>query len=168
MNQAPPLVACVSSPPTKARFSWLEKLTLLGLGLLLFGLGQFDAVVFAGLSFGWQVLVASLGGAPSGVLPGASGLSTHALPVALSYRLLYTGVSLYFLHVALRGRGTKWLASGYAVVLTVSMLLLLLGQRTGSTFASAQAHRLLDLVCSPLAFLGSYVILMVYHRPLPR
>jgi hypothetical protein len=164
MNQTATLVAGVSAPPTPARFSGYQKLALVGLGLLLFGLGQFDEDIFAGLSAGWQGLVTSVGGT-SGVV---SGLSTHALPVALSYRLLYTGVSVGFLHVALRGRGTKWLAGSYTAALTISLLLLLVGQRASLSLASVQAHRLLDLVCSPLALLISYALFTLSHRPLPR
>jgi hypothetical protein len=165
MNQSFTLVADVSAPPTPARFSGRQKLALVALGLALFGLGQFDEAIFAGLSAGWQGLVASVGGTPSGVVPG---LSTHALPVALSYRLLYTGVSIGFLHVALHGRGTKWLAISYAVALTLSMGLLLLGQLASLPLASAQAHRLLDVVCSPLALLCGYALFTLGHRPLPR
>jgi hypothetical protein len=165
MNQAFTLVASVSAPPTPARFSGRQKLVLVALGLALFGLGQFDEAIFAGLSAGWRGLVASVGGTPSAVVPG---LSTHALPVALSYRLLYTGVSIGFLHVALHGRGAKWLAISYAVALTLSMGLLSLGQLASLPLASAQAHRLLDIVCSPLALLCGYALFTLGHRPLPR
>jgi hypothetical protein len=164
MNQAFTLVAGLSAPPTPVRFSGRQKLALAGLGLALFGLGQFDEDIFAGLSAGWQGLVTSVGGT-SGVVPG---LSTHALPVALSYRLLYSGASVAFLHVALHGRGTKWLAGTYAAALTVSMVLLLLGQLASLPLASAQAHRLLDLVSSPLALVGSYALFTLGHRLPPR
>lgn len=164
MNPASALVAGGRPRPAPARYSWPQKLVLAGLGLLLFGLGQFDEAVFADLSAGWQGLVAHVGGTPVGMVPG---LSTHALPVALSYRLLYAGVSVGFLHVALRGRGTKWLAGSYAAALTLSLLLLVVGQRTGLAFVSVQAHRLLDLVCSPLALLIGYALFTLDRRPRP-
>jgi hypothetical protein len=158
MNPAPTLEACLSAPSAPVRLSGRHKLALGGLALLLFGLGQFDEAVFAGLSAGWQGLLPRVGG----VVPG---LSTHAWPVALSYRLLYVGGSVGFLHVALHGRGTKWLTGSYAAALTLSVLLLLVGQRTGLAVVSAQGHRLLDLVCSPLALLLGYVLFTLGHRP---
>jgi hypothetical protein len=163
MNQTFTLVTGLNVLPTPVQFSGRQKLALVALGLALFGLGQFDEAIFAGLSAGWRGLVMSVGGTHQGVVPG---LSTHALPVALSYRLLYTGVSVGFLHVALHGRSTKWLAGSYAVALTLSMGLLLVGQLSSLPQASAQAHRLLDVVCSPLALLCGYALFTLGHRPL--
>jgi hypothetical protein len=139
---------------------WPRRGLLLGLGLLLFALGQFEEAVFAGLTHVWQLVPDAL--SPADWRQGQpSGLSTHGLPVGISYRLLYCGLSVLVLHVLLRGRTTRLVAMSYASALLLSWLLLLLGQRMSSILASEQGHRLLDLLCSPLPMLLAYAITIV-------
>jgi hypothetical protein len=136
---------------------WPRRGLLLGLGLLLFALGQFQDAVFAGLMYAWQLV-------PGGTKSAGQGLSTHGLPVGISYRLLYCGLSTLTLHILLHGRATRLVAAGYALTLLASMLLLLLGQRMTLPLASEQGHRLLDLICSPLPLLLVYAIIIAGNR----
>ena len=139
---------------------WLRRGLLLGLGLLLFALGQFQEAVFSSLTHAWQLVPDALGSA--GWLQGQpSSLSTHGLPVGISYRLLYCGLSALILHMLLRGHATRLVTAGYAAALLLSLLLLLLGQRMSLPLASEQGHRLLDLICSPLPMLLPYFIRVV-------
>ena len=147
------------------RSDWWRLPVALGLGLVLFGLGQFDEFVFAGLTRGWQAGLAQLGPAAQRLMQ-PSGLSTHGVAVGLSYRLLYVLVSLLLLHVLLRGHHTRASALAYALAFGLSLGLLLLGQRAGLAGAAVQGHRLLDLLSSPLALLLLYgLALLRWARP---
>jgi hypothetical protein len=55
----------------------------------------------------WQRVLPLLG-TVDGSNAALNGLSTHGLPVGITYRLLYCGMSLLVLHVLLRGRHTRW------------------------------------------------------------
>jgi len=142
---------------------WPRRALLLGLGLLLFALGQFQDAVFAGLTYAWHFLPNGTGPA-DGSQTQPPGLSTHGLPIGISYRLLCCGLSTLILHVLLRGRATRLVAAGYTLALLASLLLLLLGQRMSLPLASEQGHRLLDLICSPLPMLLAYAMTMVGSR----
>lgn len=134
-----------------------RRVLLGGLGLLLFAYGQFEQAVFAALGQLWQG-VGPLAGPGAGATGELNGLSTHGLPVGITYRLLYCGLSGLMLHVLLRGRRTWWVVGGYAVALSGSMVLLVLGQQAGWPVARAQGHQVLDLVCSPLPLVAGYVL----------
>jgi len=134
-----------------------RRVLLGGLGLLLFALGQFEESVFAFLVYLWQRVLPLTGPVSKGALA-PDGLSTHGLPVGITYRLLYCGLSVLVLYVLLRGRHTWWVVGSYGIALTVSMVLLLVGQQAGWALASLQGHQLLDLVCSPLPLLAGYVL----------
>jgi hypothetical protein len=130
---------------------WPRRWLLLGLGLLLFALGQFQDTIFAGLTHIWQLV-------PGGTRSTDQGLSTHGLPVGVSYRVLYCSLSTLILHVLLRGRVTSLVSIGYVLSLLVSLALLLAGRYMSLPLANEQGHRLLDLVCSPLPMLLAYAI----------
>jgi hypothetical protein len=147
----------------RAGGSWQRRAVLVGLGLLLFAFGQFQNAVFAGLTYMWDAMLNSMGQAESS-LPQQGALSTHALPVGICYRLLYCGLSTLLLHVLLRGRSTQLAAAGYAAVLVMSLLLLLLGHRMSLPLASKHGHWLLDLVCSPLPLLLAYAVPTASNR----
>jgi hypothetical protein len=146
--------------PLQFSASWFRKLGLATLGLLLFGLGQFEQLVFAVLAQAWQALLPGAGATAWGVVPG---LSTHVLPVAVSYRLVYVAVSVLLLHVWLRGQAIIWIALMYASALALSVGLLLAGHVSGLALAPA-AHHLLDLVSSPLALVLAYGIVTLGNR----
>ena len=148
------------------RPDWWRLPAALGLGLVLFGLGQFDEVVFAGLTRGWQAGLVQLGPAAQRLMQ-PSGLSTHGVLVGLSYRLLYVLVSLLLLQVLLRGRHTRASALAYALAFGLSLGLLLLGQRAGLAGAAVQGHRLLDLLSSPLALLLLYGLALLRRAQPP-
>ncbi len=135
-----------------------------GLGLALFGMGQFDEGVFALLTRAWQDVLSGLGPAQAQWVE-PSGLSTHGVLVGLSYRLLYILLSIALLHVLLRGRHTRAIALGYGLAFGLSLVLLLLGQRAGLPLVSVQGHRLLDLLSSPLALVLLYGLILL-RRPL--
>lgn len=141
---------------------WERRCLLAGLAILLLLLGQFEEVVFAKLTQLWQVILNGLAFPAS---QSVSQLSTHTLPVAVSYRLLYASISVLALHLLLRGRGTFLIANSYIIALVVSFLLLLLGQRAAFPFATQQAHQLIDLVCSPLAIAFVYTLATLSKRP---
>ena len=136
---------------------WLRRLVIVGLALFLFCLGQFQELVFTGLTTGWQAVQQALGLSAAG--PTGGSLSTHGLVVGLTYRLLYVLLSILLLHLLIRGRGTRFVVVGYVVGLGLSMGLLLLGQRAGLPLATEQGHRLLDLLSSPLAWVLFYGLL---------
>ncbi|WP_019946927.1 XrtX-associated membrane protein [Hymenobacter aerophilus] len=137
----------------------------LALGLVLFGLGQFDEPVFTVLTRGWQAVVGGLGPTAQRLVQ-PSGLSTHGVIVGLTYRLLYMLVSIALLHVLLRGRHTRAIVLGYALAFGLSLALLLLGQRGGVEWAAVQGHRLMDLISAPLALLLLYgLVLLRRARP---
>ncbi|MBO3273339.1 XrtX-associated membrane protein [Hymenobacter defluvii] len=136
-----------------------RRVLLLAVGLALFLFGQFEERVFTWLTSGWQVLFSLVGHPEWGVTSHAvvSNISTHGLPVASSYRLLYCSLSVLLLHLLLRGRHTRWIAGGYGATLTVGLVLLLLGHLVNMPFASRQGHFLIDLACSLEAVLLTYV-----------
>jgi len=136
----------------------MPRLMLLGvLGLLLFALGQFQESVFALLMRLWQQMLHLSGQAAGGTMA-PNGLSKHGLPVGITYRLLYCGLSVLILHVLLRGRRTWWIAGGYGVALTVGMVLLLVGKLAGWPLALSKGYYVLGLVCSPLPLLVGYML----------
>jgi len=126
--------------------------------VLLLGLGLFEDEVFAALGRLWH----PGGGAPAAV----SGLTTHGLPVAISYRLLYAALNVALLHLLLRGRATKAAVAGYAVGYAAGAGLLLLGHRAGLPGATVMAHRLLDVLSSPLPIMVAYPLALL-DRPSP-
>jgi len=137
------------SSPIRPPAAWSRRLLVAGLVGLLAGLGLFEEAVFAALGHLWHP------GRPAAAaaLPG---LTTHGLPVAISYRLLYAVLNVALLHVLLHGRSTKGALAGYAAGYVVSVLLLLLGQRAGLPAATTTAHRLLDVLSSPLPLMFAY------------
>jgi hypothetical protein len=130
---------------------WPRRWLLLGLGLLLFALGQFQDTIFAALTHIWQLV-------PGGMRSVGQGLSTHSLPVGISYRVLYCSLCTLILHVLLRGRATPLVSIGYVLSLLVSLLLLFAGRYMNLPLANEQGHWLLDLVCSPLPMLLAYAV----------
>ncbi len=139
------------------RPAWGRRLLVAALIVLLLGLGLFEDEVFATLGRLWHP-----GRAPVAV----PGLTIHGLPVAVSYRLLYAALNVALLHLLLRGRATKAAVAGYAVGYAASAGLLLLGQRAGLPVATATAHRLLDVLSSPLPIMFAYP-LAILARPNP-
>lgn len=118
----------------------------------LLSLGLFEADVFAILGRLWHP-----GGAPVAV----PGLTTHGLPVAISYRLLYALLNLALVQLLLRGRFTKAAGAGYAVGYVLSVGLLVLGQRAGLPAAAIAAHQVLDVLSSPLPVLFALPLAML-------
>ena len=116
------------------------------------GLGLFEEAVFAALGQLWH---------PGRAAAAVPGLTTHGLPVAVSYRLLYAMLNVALLHVLLRGRYTATAGLGYAAGYAVSVGLLLLGRQAGLPAAATTAHRLLDLLSSPLPVLFAYPLALV-------
>lgn len=132
----------VSPPAARSR-----RLLVAGLVVLLAGLGLFEEAVFAALGHFWHP------GRPAAALPG---LTTHGLPVAISYRLLYAVLNVALLHLLLHGRYTKGALVSYAAGYAVSVGLLLLGRQAGLPAAATTAHRLLDMLSSPLPVMFTY------------
>ena len=116
--------------------------------LLLAGLGLFEDAAFAALGELWHP-----GRPPAAVA--VTHLSSHGLPVAISYRLLYAALSLVLLHLLLRGRCTRPATLGYATGLAGSGVLLLLAKHVGLPTA-LMAHHLLDTLASPLPIMLVY------------
>ena len=139
------------------RPAWGRRLLVAALIVLLLGLGLFEEEVFATLGRLWH----PGGGAPAAV----PGLTGHGWPVAISYRLLYAMLNVALLHLLLRGRYTKAAVAGYAVAYAASVGLLL-SQRAGLPAAAVTAHRLLDVLSSPLPVMFAYP-LAILGRPNP-
>lgn len=140
--------------PDRPAAVWSHRLLVAVLVVALAGLGLFEEAVFAALGHLWHPGSA----AASAALPG---LTTHGLPVAISYRLLYAVLNVALLHVLLRGRYTTTAGLSYAAGYAVSVGLLLLGRQAGLPAAATTAHRLLDLLSSPLPVLFAYPLAMV-------
>lgn len=136
-----------SSARPRPRPAWGRRLLVAALIALLLGLGLFEETVFAALGRLWHP-----GGGPVAV----PGITTHGLPVAASYRLLYAGLNVALLHLLLRGRYTKAAVGSYAAGYAASAGLLLLGQRAGWPVAAVTGHRVLDVLSSPLPVLFAY------------
>lgn len=119
---------------------------------LLLGLGLFEEEVFAALGRLWHP-----GGAPAAV----PGITTHGLPVAISYRLLYAVLNVALLRVLLRGRYTKAAVVAYAAGYVAGAGLLWLGQRAGGPIASLTGHRVLDVLSSPLPVMFAYPLALL-------
>ena len=141
------------SSPVRLPAVWGRRLLVAGLVGLLAGLGLFEEAVFAALGHLWHP------GRPIAAVA-LPGLTTHGLPVAISYRLLYAVLNVALLHLLLRGRYTKGALASYAAGYVASVLLLL-GQRAGWPAATTTAHRLLDLLSSPLPVLFAYPFAML-------
>ena len=131
---------------------WGRRLLVATLIILLASLGMFEEAVFAALGQWWHPGTAAAAAAP--------GLTTHGLPVAISYRLLYAALNLALLHVLLHGRCTAAAGLAYVAGYAVSVGLLLLGRQAGLPAAATTAHRLLDLLSSPLPVLLAYPLAM--------
>lgn len=129
--------------------TWGRRLLVAALAGLVAGLGLFEEEVFAALGQLWHPGTATAAVA-------VPGLTTHGLPVAFSYRLLYAVLNVALLHVLLRGRCTRTAGLGYAAGYAVSVGLLLLARQAGLPAAAVTAHRLLDLLSSPLPVLVAY------------
>ncbi len=136
------------APASPAGPRWGRRLLVAALAALLLGLGFFEEAVFAALGRLWH----SGGGAP-GAVPG---LTTHGLPAAASYRLLYAALNVALLHLLLRGRYTRAAVVAYAAGYAASAGLLVLGQRAGLPVAALTAHRVLDVLSSPLPVVFAY------------
>lgn len=121
----------------------------------LLSLGLFEADVFAVLGQLWHP-----GGAPVAV----PGLTAHGLPVAISYRLFYALLNLALVRLLLRGRFTKAVGAGYAVGYVLSVGLLVLGQRAALPVAAIAAHRVLDVLSSPLPVLFALPLALLSRR----
>lgn len=142
--------------PAKPRARWPRWAALAGLGLLLFLIGQFDDSVYAGLTRGWRAVLAAVGQPEWAVASRAPDISVHSWPVALSYRLLYCGLTVLTLHVLLQGRGTRWIVLGFGAVLAACLLLLLAGHVARLPWLTQQVHSLLNTVCSLQALMVIY------------
>lgn len=129
--------------------AWSRRLLVAGLVVLLAGLGLFEEAVFAALGHLWHP------GCPAAAAA-VPGLTTHGLPVAISYRLLYAVLNVALLHLLLHGRYTKGALASYAAGYAVSVGLLLLGRLAGLPTAATTAHRLLDVLSSPLPVMFAY------------
>lgn len=141
------------APSSPARPAWGRRLLVAVLIIVLLGLGLFEEAVFAALARLWY---------PGGVAPRAvAGITTHGLPVAISYRLLYALLNVALLHLLLRGRYTKAAIIGYATGYVASAGLLLLGQRAGWPVAAITGHRVLDVLSSPLPVMFAYPLALV-------
>jgi len=116
--------------------------------------GLFEEEIFAALGQLWH----PGSDAASAAVPG---FTTHGLPVAMSYRLLYAGLNVALLHLLLHGRYTKAALMSYATGFVASAGLLLLGQVTGLPAAAITAHWLLDLLSSPLPVLFAYPLAII-------
>lgn len=132
---------------------WGRRLLVATLIILLASVGMFEEAVFAALGQWWHPGTAAAAAA-------VSGLTTHGLPVAISYRLLYAALNVALLHVLLHGRCTAAAGLAYAAGYAVSVGLLLLGRQAGLPAAATTAHRLLDLLSSPLPVLLAYPLAM--------
>jgi len=155
---------CAVAQPSPSQ----RRLLLLAVGGALFLWGQFEEPVFALLTGGWQVVFSLVGHPEWGEARHAAmpGLTTHGLPVAMSYRLLYCTLSVLLLHLLLRGHRTRWIAGLYSGALVAALLLLLFGRLATMPFATQQGHYLLDLVCSLEAVVLTYVA-MTLRPPTP-
>ncbi|AMJ65623.1 XrtX-associated membrane protein [Hymenobacter sp. PAMC 26628] len=139
-------------PASAARSLWPRRLLVAALVALLLGLGLFEAEVFAALGHLWHP-----GGAPAAV----PGITTHGLPVAISYRLLYAMLNVALLHLLLHGRYTVAAVVAYAVGYVAGAGLLWLGQRAGLPIASLTGHRVLDVLSSPLPVMFAYPLALL-------
>ena len=139
------------SPTSIARphSAWSRRLLVAVLVILLAGLGFYEEELFAALGHLWHPSST----AASVALPG---LTTHGMPVAISYRLLYAVLNVGLLHLLLHGRYTKVALVSYAAGYIANVGLLLLGQRAGLPAATITAHRLLDMLSSPLPVMFAY------------
>lgn len=139
------LPTSIARPP----FAWSRRLLVAGLVILLAGLGFLEEEVFAALGQLWHP------GSPAAAAA-VPGLTTHGLSVAISYRLLYAVLNVALLHLLLHGRYTKVALVAYAAGYVASVVLLLLGQRASLPAVTLTAHRLLDMLSSPLPVMFAY------------
>lgn len=119
---------------------------------LLFGLGLLEDKVFTALGHLWH---------PGGAQAAVPGITTHGLPVAISYRLLYAVLNVALLHLLLRGRYTKAAVLAYAAGYVTGASLLWLGQRVGLPIAALTGHRVLDVLSSPLPVMFAYPLALL-------
>ncbi|AIZ62810.1 hypothetical protein PK28_02340 [Hymenobacter sp. DG25B] len=155
------------SPGVNGRLSRiLRKLVLLLLGSGLFVLGQFDEQVFTGLARLWRAGMALMGPAGQYLLQAGTHtqLTSHGMPVALTYRVLYLGLSILLLRVLLRGRFQWQIVLAYAGAFLTGCMLLAVGQGLHLQVMSLLAHQLIDFLCSPLAVLLAYPLLVLAEK----
>ena len=139
-------------PNSTARPLWPRRLLVAALVALLLGLGLLEDKVFAALSRLWH---------PGGAEVAMPGITTHGLPVAISYRLLYAVLNVALLHLLLRGRYTKAAVLTYAAGYVAGAGLLWLGQRMGLPIAALTGHRVLDVLSSPLPVMFAYPLALL-------
>jgi hypothetical protein len=154
----------LKAEPPKRCHSVSRWLQLLLLGVILFGMGQFEQQVFAGLTWLWGSGI-SLSHLPlrEEVLQAGTQaqLTTHGLPVALTYRLLYLLLSLRLLKVLLRGQHLQVIVLAYSVAFLAALTLLLAGKSLPWDLGAVLGHQLLDFLCSPLAVLIAYPLVLL-------
>lgn len=143
-------------PGRSARSPWGRHLLVAALIALLLSLGLFEEDLFVVLG-----RLCHLGGWASAAVPGVTG---HGWAVAISYRLLYVLLNMALLHLLLRGRYTKAALVGYAVGYAGSVGLLLLAQHAGLPAAAVTAHRVLDVLSSPLPIMFMYPLAALAGR----
>ncbi len=158
-----PAAKLARATPARPPSPWPRRGALVGLGLLLFGLGECDEAIYAGLARGWRAALA-LAGRPDWAAA-TVGISMYSWPVTLSYRLLCAGLNLVALHVLLRGREARWAGRGYVAVLAACLALLLAGHAAGLPWASQQGRLLLGTACSPVVLLVAYAAARLGPRP---
>lgn len=143
----------------RPRPAWGRRLLVAALVALLAGMGLFEDDIFAALGRLWHPGRAAFVAVP--------GLTTHGLPVAISYRLLYAVLNVALLHLLLRGRYTVAAVLGFAGGYVAGAGLLWLGQRAGLPAASVTGHRVLDVLSSPLPILFIYPLSIVSRSRQP-
>ena len=163
-----PNPSCEAVLPAKPLARWYRRAALVGLGLLLFLMGQFDDSIYAGLTRGWRAVLSLVGRPEWATTSSTPGISVHSWPVATSYRLLYFGLTILTLHVLLHGRATRWIAIGYGALLAACLLLLLGGHIARLPWLTEHVHSLLNTVCSLQALMVIYASAALGLRPAGR
>lgn len=107
----------------------------------------------------------TLGGQPAGAATGPA-LTKRNLPAMVSFGLLYVGLTIALLHLALHNpRQTRWVLLAYAGAFATIAVLLVLGKVLGLTGTlTPLARELIDGLLSPLPFL----LLLAVFRLAPR
>jgi hypothetical protein len=124
-------------------------------GLLLL-LEPFAPLVFAGLQQVWGGFFDRLSMGYWLQVGSGSGLTTHGLPIALTFRLLYFLLNGSVLTLVLGLRYWRRIALTLAVLFGVGGLLLVIGNAASLSLFSQGGHQAIDLVCSPLALAIAY------------
>lgn len=112
-----------------------------------------------------QVAEQTLGGQPTGTAAGPA-LTKRNLPAMVSFGLLYVGLTIGLLHLALNNsRQTRWILIAYAGAFATVAVLLVVGRLLGlGAIFTPLARELIDGILSPLPFL----LLLAVFRLAPR